>query len=429
MSGADTIQKDMVFDLPWAHARATLNVADMPACAPLEEALLRALHRPIGRDASVLDSVRTGDSVTIVVSDAFRKTGVHLLLPVLIEELNARGIDDNDIAFLFATGSHRHPRPDEQAAILGEAIYRRFTRRAWPHDPYDDANLVYLGTTRRGTSVRINRRALECDRLILTGAVALHYFGGFGGGRKSVVPGLAGIDTIAQNHAMNLDPHQDRLNPAVRIGAMDGNPVAEDMLEAARMAPVHAIINTLLNRRGEIAQLFVGELEQAHRAAATAAYNAFASPIAARADFVIAASLETKNFVQTHKALFNAYQCIKPGGLVVLIAPCPEGLGGEAFVKWLRLGSPEAIIRGLRERAEINGQTALSTLQKAPQCLMVTEMLEEEVHALHAVKAPSLDDAFTRVREHFEARGQQDPSYFVLPHAACTVPFVDQHGA
>lgn len=408
--------------VPSAQVLGSLDVADIPACTPLDDVFRDALANPIGQDRGILDAIRPSDTVTIVVSDAFRKTGVHLLLPVLLDELNGRGVGDARISFLFATGSHRPPRPDEQAAILGDCVYRRFERQAHVHDPFDDANLVEVGTTSRGTRVRINRRAIETDRLIVTGAVTLHYFGGFGGGRKSLVPGLAAIDTIAANHARNLHPSEDRLEPAVRIAAMQGNPVAEDMLEAAQFVPIHAIINTLLNGRGEIARIFAGDLHAAHAAAAKAAYDTFAVPIAEKADIVIAASAHTKNFVQTHKALFNAHQAMRDGGRIILAAPCPEGLGGEQFTKWLRLGSPHAIIAGLRQHAEINGQTALSTLQKTPHTIMVTGLTDEEVHALGARKARTLQAAVDQALAHAHARGITNPTLYTIPSAAYTVP-------
>lgn len=408
--------------MPRGRCLGVLDVAELPACDPLDEAFERALRHPIGQDRPVLDGIYGGDSVTIVVSDAFRKTAIDRLLPYLLDGLCGRGIAEADIAFLVATGSHRPPRPDELSAILGPEVYQRFERQVFVHDPHDAAGLVDVGTTRRGTPVRINRRAVQTDRLIVTGAVVLHYFGGFGGGRKAILPGLAAIETIAHNHARNLHPTEDRLDPAVRIAALEGNPVAEDMLDGARMVPVHALLNTLLNARGEIAGIFVGDLELAHAAAAQAAYQAFAVRIAEQADIVVAASAATKNFVQTHKALFNAYQAMKPGGRIVLAAPCPEGLGGEQFTKWLRLGAPDIIMRELRQRAEINGQTALSTRQKAPNMIMVTELSDDEVDALGARKAPTLDDALREAVAHCASQGNSTPTYYKMPNAAYTVP-------
>jgi nickel-dependent lactate racemase len=253
----------------------------------------------------------------------------------------------------------------------------------------------------------------------------LHYFAGFGGGRKALLPGVAGIESISKNHSMNLDPSSDRLNPDVEIGKLDGNPVAEDMLEGARSVKVHCTLNTVLNREGRIAGVFAGELDAAHRAACDFAKSLYAVPLQEQADLVIAASGPTKNYVQSHKALYNAYQAVKPEGRIVLAARCEEGLGGEQFAQWVRLGHPEAIMRALRQRAEINGQTALSTLQKTPITLMVTDLSDEDVRLLGARKAASFEAALETARKELAAKGVADPACYVMPSAAYSVPMTD----
>jgi nickel-dependent lactate racemase len=179
----------------------------------------------------------------------------------------------------------------------------------------------------------------------------------------------------------------------------------------------------VLNRKSEIAAVYAGELDAAHLAATKFAHRLFAIDIDQRADLVIAASPSTQNFVQTHKALFNAYQAVKPDGRIILLAPCPEGLGGEQFAKWLRLGSREAIIAGLRKESEINGQTALSTIQKAPITYIVTEMTDEDVAMLGARRADSLDDAIGKAITDLAAVGRPEPTVYLMPSAAYTVPF------
>ncbi len=406
---------------PWLANLESLDIADVPALADRDVSIAHAIESPIGLDRNVYEIVQPGEQIAIIVSDSFRKTAVDQVLPVLLDGLRRRGIPNTDIRFVFASGTHRPPTPDEQAEILGVTIYKQFKDRAFTHDPHDRANLVTVGTTRRGTVVEVNRTAWECDRLIATGAVVMHYFGGFGGGRKSIVPGISSARTIAQNHAMNLDPDTDDLNPAVQIAAMDGNPVAEDMLEATRLAGVDYIINTVLNRHGKIARVFAGELEAAHRAAAAFARSVYAVHLAHRADLVVAASPHTRNFVQTHKALYNAFQAMRPGGRIILLAPCAEGLGGDQFVKWLRLGSRSAVIAGLRRESEINGQTALSTLEKAPSAFMVTELQPEEVHCLGARKATDLQNALQLAENELAASRRRD--CYLMPSAAYTVPF------
>ena len=150
----------------------------------------------------------------------------------------------------------------------------------------------------------------------------------------------------------------------------------------------------------------------------------FAVEISERADVVIAASASTQNFVQTHKALFNSYQAVKPDGRIVLVTPCSEGLGGEQFAKWLRLGNRSAIIAGLRKQSEINGQTALSTVEKAPITLMVTDMSGEDVDQLGARKMSTFQEAVNAAFDDVTAQGVSEPTYYVMPSAAYTVPFL-----
>ena len=413
-------------EMNWARPLGTLDVTDTPGLSDVEAAVGRAIECPIGLDKSIYQMVSPGETVVVLVSDMFRETGVHQVLPILVEGLNRAGIRDEAIAILFATGTHRAPTPEEQAHILGLGVCRRFQSRTYVHDPHDAENLVYIGMTSRGTPVEINKRAHDADRLIATGAVVLHYFGGYGGGRKSIVPGIASADTIAHNHAMNLDPHEDRPNPAVRIGVLDGNPVAEDMLEGARLAQVDYIVNTVLNRNGQIAAVFAGELDAAHRAAAAYARGLYAVQVTEQADLVVASSGAAKNFVQAHKALYNAYQAVKPAGRIVFLAKCEEGLGGEQFEKWVQLGNREAIIKGLREQAEINGQTALSALGKAPITIFVTEMPRQQVEMLGARKADSLDEALALARQDLPDSGVSAPTCYFMPSASYAVPLLNR---
>lgn len=415
----------MEAEIAWGRSLGTLDIAALPAVSDLQKAYAQAVARPIGMAHGLWTPFRAGDTVAIVVSDAFRNTGVEQFLPWMLDDLRKAGIADADILFAFATGSHRPPAPDEQARILGEAVYARFREQCIAHNPLDEDGLVYVGETSRGTPVRINQRVYDCDRVILTGNVVLHYFAGFGGGRKAMMPGLAGADTIAHNHALNLDPEADRLNPDVRIGALDGNPVAEDMLEAARFCKVDGIINTVLNREGEIAGIFAGEMDAAHRAAARFAVQCFAAPITRRADLVVASAGDAANFVQSHKALFNASLAAAPSGRIVLLAPAREGLGGNKFGRWLALKTREAVFAALRQHAEINGQTALSTIEKAPRTILVTGLSDDDAALIGARKAASLSAALELARKELADAGINAPTYYQMPSAAYCVPWLD----
>jgi nickel-dependent lactate racemase len=418
--GDDTLRAD----IDWGRALGTIDVADAPALLNVPAAIYDAIVRPIGADKHLFETVRPGERVAILVSDQFRRTGADEILPVLIDGLLGAGLRNTDIIIVFASGTHRHPTIEEQRKILGHAIFESFQGRIFTHDPNDDSMLVHVGVTPRGTPVEINRRVWECDRLVVTGAVVMHYFGGFGGGRKSILPGISSARTIAHNHAMNLDPVEDRLHPNVRIGVLDGNPVAEDMLDAAKLVGVDCIVNSVLNRDGKIARVFAGDLEAAHRVAADFARSLYSVPIGRRADLVIATAGANGNWVQSHKALYNAYQAVRPGGHIVLAARCTEGLGGDSFEKWVRLGSREAIIRGLRRQSEIYGQTALSTIEKSRITIFVTDLTAEHVRLLKGRKADDLGEALALARAELEAEGIAEPTYYIMPSAAYTVPIL-----
>lgn len=412
----------IAFTVPRGLYLDTLDITDSPALPAPQSSLKDTLTNPIGLPNHAFADFLPTDTVAIVVSDSFRQTRIDILLPTIISELTTHGITLENISITFSTGTHRGPTPNETIDILGPDIAQTFQARIHTHDPNDPENLIHIGTTSRGTPVEINKRVQESDRIILTGSVVLHYFGGFGGGRKSLVPGLASTKTIAHNHAMNLHPTKDVLDPNVRIGHTKSNPVAEDMLEATQLSHVDCIINTILNRENEIAHIFTGDLLHAHEAACACAYTTFASPITERADLVIAASPSTKNFVQTHKALFNAYQAVKPEGRIILLAPCPEGIGGEQFQKWLRLGDRASIIAELRKQSEINGQTALSTREKAPITYIITTMTSDEVTLLGATKSPDLSSAIESALTDLSQSGIPNPTYRIMPSAPYTVP-------
>ena len=228
------------------------------------------------------------------------------------------------------------------------------------------------------------------------------------------MPGLASAETIAQNHVQSLHPTEARLDPRVQICVLDGNPVAEDLLEGAQLHPPAFIVNTVLGRDGAIVGLFTGELDAAHRSACALASEIYTVPIKEQADLVIAANSTALNFIQCHKALFNAYSALKPGGRIILLAPLPEGLGGTGFRRYLEMGDPATIAATLRQHPDINGQTALSTLQKAAQTILFTELGNEDVN--------SLGDALLCAHCYFDNQGTAKPACYIMPNAGNTVP-------
>lgn len=426
---------DRTIPFSGANGLEMLNISEFVETFEIRPASVRALPEPASALLQQLKQwenctssagipFKPGAATALVVSDAFRKTGVHLYLAALLDWLEARGIPADAVYLLFASGAHRPPSPEEARRILGDPGWNRLKERLVFHDPVDKAALVYTGKTSRGTPVWINRRLFECENRIVTGAVLPHYFAGFGGGPKAIVPGLAGLETIAANHSLTLDPAEDRINPAVRIGVIRGNPVAEDLREAAAALPVSLLINTVMTPDGQaVAMLSAGQPETAHAAACDWIRRHYMPEVAARVDIVVASAGHATNFLQAHKALYNAWLACHSRGIVVLDAPCPEGLGGTGFDRWLALGTISEIVRHLRDSPGINGQTALSTLSRAPRTILVSDLDGEPAQLLRMERAASVSRGVIRALERLRAEGREGGLRMaLLPDASCCVP-------
>ncbi len=399
-------------------------LGDRAAClgkiesADLPELSREAIAASLG--SSVTDTVKPGEKTVFVVSDHTRKTAVDRVLPIVAGSLLESGCSAEDWSIVIASGIHRHPSGEEVGRILGHEMASLFAGRITCHDPDDDENLIAVGKTPLGFTVRVNRRVIECDRLILTGTVTYHYHAGFGGGRKAIVPGCASRETIAYNHSLSLDPDADRIRDGVEIGRIDGNPVAEEMLAGAKLCGPDLLINSVLSDDGRMVGLFAGDLELAHRQACRMAEQVGRVDLEQAADFVVASTDAAKNWVQSHKALFNASRAVREGGWVVLDAPAPEGLGDERFRYWVTRRTVKDIYDQLRESVEVLGQTALSTRIRGERCVLVTGMPDQDLADLGIRSAPSLEAACDIVLEKLGGK----PSYYLMPHARYTVPFI-----
>ena len=223
----------------------------------LQTAYRHALDHPI--DAPPLrELVRPGERVTIGVSDITRVWQRNdLSLPILLETLNAAGVPDENVTIVIAVGGHRLNTPDEHMEICGRKVCHRV--KVLNHDAHDLGNMIYLGRTSRGTEVRVSRLAMEADRLILTGGTIYHYMSGYGGGRKSILPGLSYIDTIRQNHVLGLAPAVGRgSNPLSASRITRGNALHEDMMEIAGFVQPDFLVNIVPTLEGGVAGVFAG---------------------------------------------------------------------------------------------------------------------------------------------------------------------------
>lgn len=344
----------------------------------------------------LFSSWKAGDRVVIVTSDITRHTGSEIYLPLLVDRLNRIGIPDRNITILIALGIHRKQTEGEHRKILGPLFGRI---RVVDHDCDDPAGLVFLGNTRNGIPVEINRLAAEADRLILTGTVGFHYFAGFGGGRKAVLPGISSRRACMASHFAVLNPGEGSgKNPAATTGVLEGNPVHGAMLEACALAKPDLLLNTVVSAGKEILAVFAGDWRSAHADACRFYGDRFSFPLDELADLVIVSCggyPKDINVIQAHKSMEYASRAIRDGGVMVLLAECRDGYGHPTFFDWFRYRDLAEFEAALRKRYEINGQTAYSLLQKAQKfrIVLVSALPDHEVEEMGMIPAPSLQKA------------------------------------
>ena len=377
------------------------------------------------RDEYCFDTfARKGDKVVIIVSDITRYSGSHLFLPLLINRMNRNGIPDHDIAIVFSLGIHRPMTVEEQKQVVGEEVAQRI--RLENHDTKVQNQLVSLGKTQRRTPVVINRRVAEADKVILTGTIGYHYLAGFGGGRKSIIPGVASFEACVATHLLALKSEGGGRHPLARTGVLHDNPMHEDMMEAARLIPPKFLFNTILSPDQGILNVAVGDWEEAFYQGCDFVDQHFKVILTERADLVVVSCggyPKDINFIQAHKTFDYAFNALKPGGVMILIAACSEGIGNPDFLSWFRFQDPAEMEGALRKKFQINGQTAYATLLKAKKAtvLLLSELPDSVVRRMCLTPVHSMEEALSSA--YRIVRG--NPTTYVIPYGGAVLPWVE----
>ncbi len=289
--------------------------------APADQAgaLRHALRKPIG-SPPLRDLVKPSDTVAIVCNDITRPTPYRTILPALLGELN--GVRDDRIILFIATGTHRANTPDELRAMFGEQVAGKF--RIVQNDAQDRDSHARVGTTARENDIWIHKEYLACDVRILTGFVEPHFFAGFSGGGKACMPGLALLDSILPNHsARNID------HAKATWGVTHGNPVWEEIREAALMTSPTFLLNVALDRQRLITAVFAGDMEQAHQRGCAFVGRHAIVPVRQRYDIVITANSghpHDLNLYQSVKGMSAAARIVKNRGAIIVAAECRDGI-------------------------------------------------------------------------------------------------------
>ncbi len=312
-----------------------------------DEALLvrAALQQP---EASPLlrEMVRPGMKISIVTDDITRPTPTHRMLPPVLDELKAGGASDRDITVVFATGSHRKHTEEEKRRLIGDdTILERI--RVVDHDAFDETQLVYMGKTSRGTPVHINKWVAESDLKVMLGLIKPHCVAGYTGGGKSILPGVSSINTIIADHNYEATAH-----PLAVIGAIEGNPIRNDIEDAAGLLSPNFILNAILNRKKSIVGAVAGDMIKAHRKGAAMVDEMICIDVEEVADIAVC-GCSYPTSINLYQAANAAQACtrlkkpiLKKGGVCIVTAPCDEGIGGGPFHELMRRAkTPEDVIK------------------------------------------------------------------------------------
>lgn len=378
-----------------------------------EEELRRALKNPIA-SKPLGEIVKPGEKIVVISSDITRPMPTHLVMPALLDTLYAAGASPKDITLVFGLGIHREHTEEEKKKLAGERAYKEI--RCMDSTPHD---CVSFGKTKSGTPVDITRVVAEADRRICLGNIEYHYFAGYSGGGKAIMPGVSTGEAIQMNHRMMVQE-------SAAAGRIEGNPIRQDIEEAAAMVGIDFILNVVLDEKKRIVKAVAGDAVKAHREGCSFLDQLYGKPIRERADIVLVSQggfPKDLNLYQTQKALDNAKHAVKQGGIIILIGSCKEGLGEAEFETWMTTSpSPHAMVERIGQDFRLGGHkaAAIAMVLENADIYMVSEMDPDFVRSIFlrpfATAQEALDEAFKKLGP--------DATVLAMPFGGSTLPAV-----
>ena len=392
-----------------------LNLEKQEVLLNPENKLRELLKNPIGCSSlRELIFQKKASKILIIVNDITRPTPYEIILPPLLDELRQIGIKKENIIFIIATGIHRSNSKEELENIFGKDLVSNY--KFINHD-CDDPYLKDLGKLKSGNKLRVDPIISETDFIITTGVIVPHYFAGFSGGRKSILPGICGRKTIEANHARMVSSDS-------RAGNLKGNPVHQEMQEAAEKVGVDFNINVVTDENHKIVEIVAGELLTSWQQGVEICKQIYICPIEKKADIVIASAggyPKDINIYQAQKALNNAYQAIKPGGTIILLAECSEGYGEATFEKWIEeANTPDDIIKRLKNKFVLGGHKAyaIAKLTKEVEVILISSLPPEKVRKLFFIPMENISQAVEYIKEKYG----EDFQAYILPSGNTVLP-------
>jgi nickel-dependent lactate racemase len=406
------------FELDPALVEGELRIKEYPPLPNAVAAIQEAIRKPI-QSKPLGEIVRPDQTVALIVNDPTRVANSHIYMPVLLAELNAAGIPDEKMFIIFAAGVHRELAEAEMVELVSPEVARRI--KMYNTNAHDPAQFTYVGTTSRGNAVYFNKRVVEADQIVCTGSIVYHFFAGFGGGRKAMLPGVAAYETIRRNHALMLEP-------GAGLGRLKGNPVHEDQIEGAEMRRPSFLLNVVLNERKEFLKIFAGDYIQAHLEGCKLVETIYGAEISRPADLVIASCggyPKDINIYQLQKTMDNAWLAVREGGVVIILGECVEGVGSDQYLQWMQeYKTPERIEEKIRSDFVVGGHKAyaVTRLMKKAQFILVCGMNRALVQTLRFTPAKDMTEA---LQIAFAKLGPK-PRILLMPQGSLTVPILKQ---
>jgi len=384
------------------------------------QAVRNALRRPI-ESKPLKELVKSSDQVGIVINDITRATPYNIILPVLLEQLDH--VPDNRIILFNATGTHRPNTETELQGMLGDEIVHKY--RIIQNDCHDRDSHTLVGTTKDANDIWIHKDYVKCDVRILTGFIEPHFYAGFSGGGKAVMPGLALLETVLRNHsAKNLD------NSLATWGVTDCNPVWEEIRQAASMTHPTFLLNVTLNKDKQITQVFAGDFEQAHVHGCTFVKNNAMIPVKEPFEVVITSNSGYPldlNLYQSVKGMSAACQIVKNGGSIIAAADCWDGIPehGEYGKLLLEADSIESLLRTVRTPGFLRQdmwQVLIQALicQKAHVYFYSENLTDEQIRGALLRPCHNIESTVNELLDEYG----RDASICVLPQGPQTIPYI-----
>lgn len=399
--------------VPDANVQEVLEQNKIELETDVTKILQTAFNNPIGT-IPLHEIVKKGEKIAIITSDITRPLPTYKILPQLMQELAKAGVEDRDVTVVFALGSHRFHTEDEKKALVGEEMYNRLTCVDG-----DSRDCVHMGITKHGTPVDIARPVAEAQRRICLGNIEYHYFAGYSGGAKAIMPGVSTRDAIQTNHTMMIEA-------AACTGNTNYNPVRDDLEEGARICGVDFILNVVLDEHKNIVHAVAGDMIQAHRAGCDFLDTLYQKKITKKADIVVVSQggyPKDLNLYQTQKALDNAQHAVKDGGIIILVGSCKEGLGEHTFEEWMLTAKKSGdLIERIKREFKLGGHKAAAiamVLEKA-KVFLVSEMDADFVKSIFFTPFATVQSAFDKA---FKEKGEH-ASVLIMPYGGSTLPKV-----